>query len=193
MNLKNFYTTSLFLAFSFSIWLLSSCSNSSEDTEMILSKLEDGHAKALITIQDTLFYQSESIFTGDIEIYPTSFRLNVTDQYEGNLVVSFITEKWTKDMPIVKQVFAENPIVSSVMIGKIKDKKLRLGIGYLMTGGEITVTDLNKEKCIISLRGTIAKYHEQQDSSKWKEFKGTIIYKKPKLLIQNFVDGKSIL
>ncbi|MBB6003344.1 hypothetical protein [Arcicella rosea] len=191
MNLKN-NTASIFIIFFYSIFLLSSCSSSSENTEMILSKLKDGQAKAIITIQDTLFYQSESVFTGDIEIFPTSFRLNISDQYEGNLVVSFITEKWSKDMPIVKQVFAENPIASSAMVGKIKDKKLRIGIGYLMTSGEITITQLNNEKCIINLRGTIAKYHEQQDATKWKEFKGSIIYKKPKLLIQNFVDGKSI-
>ncbi len=177
------------------IFLVSVCFFSCKESENIDStfdSLKDGQAKVLISIQDTLFYPSESIFTGDVEIYPTSFRLNITDQHEGNVVVSFITEKWTKDMPIVKQVFAENPIASSVMIGKIKDKMLRLGIGYLMTSGEITVKDLSREKCIINLRGTVAKYHEQQDSSKWKEFKCTIIYRKPKLLIQNFVDGKSI-
>jgi hypothetical protein len=177
----------LFFAFS-------SCKKQSEkEIETIYASLKDGEAKAIVMIDDTPFYPKESVFKGDIEVFPTSFRLNLTDQFEGNVVIALTDEKWYANRPIIRPVLSDNPIASSVMVGKIKDKIQRTGIGYLMTNGEIKIEQLSKAISVIHLKGKIARYQDQQEPTQWNEISALIVYKKPKLVMQSLPNGKSIL
>lgn len=180
------YFAVLFLSF-----FLCSCGSSTEkEIESTFASLKDGQAKVLISIDDKAFYLPESIFFGDVQVFDNSFRLNVYDQFESNLVVSFGGNQWYEKKPISKQVFANNQISASVMIGKLIDKKKLIGEGYLMTDGEIKIKSFSREKLVLELTGKVGRYQTEREPEKWNTLTGLIIYKKPKLVIQDLTESQ---
>ncbi len=146
--------------------------------------LRPGEARISVKIDNQSFYPEESIFKGEISIFDTFFRLNVFDQFESNVVISFGGQNWYKEKPVRKEVFIDNQVAASVLIGKLQQDDHTKGIGYLMTEGEITVEALSEEKMIMHLKGKVGRYEVQREPEKWNEMEATILYKKPDMKIQ---------
>lgn len=176
------------LLFSLCITLFS-C-ESKINTDEILQSLKDKQTKAIIKIDGKNFYPSQSIFQGSIEARDNSFRLNITDQFDSNIILEFTADNWYKIKPIKRQIFLDNQIAASVMIGKLRDKVKRIGDGYLMTEGEISIESFSKEKCAIRLKGKIGKYEFMREPVKWNRLEGIIIFKKPAIVLQNVNEGE---
>ena len=159
--------------------------------EDILKTLKDGQAKIIVKIDGEDFYVDESVFIGEISVYQNSFRMNVTDQFESNVILSFSQNNWNvAQKPIKQKVTVENQVNASVMVGKVKDKIKRLGEGYLLAEGEMTLETLTKERCILRFGGTITKFENMNNKSKWQKAEGIVIYKTPKIILQNLKESE---
>lgn len=163
--------------------LFNSCNVKKEYTEEF-KLLRPGEARIAVHIDKESFYPEESIFKGEISIFDTFFRLNVFDQFESNVVISFGGQNWYKEKPIRKQVFIDNQVAASVLIGKLEKDDHTRGIGYLMTEGEITVDALSEERMIMHLKGKAGRYEVQKEPDKWNDLDVTILYKKPVMKLQ---------
>jgi hypothetical protein len=152
------------------------------NTDESYNSLQDGQAKIVLNLDNEPFYPAESIFTGDIQVSYESFRINLTDQFEGNVVIAFNGQNWYKQHPVKKQIFVDNQMAASVMIGKIKDRVNRIGEGYLMADGEIKIESISETKLILRIKGQVGRYQAMREPSTWNKVDGLIIYKKPKFM-----------
>jgi hypothetical protein len=167
-----------------------SCTNNKDNSEEVLQTLKDRESKAIIKIDGEDFYPAESIFKGNIQVYDNSFRINLNDQFDSNVIFSIASDKWYEQKPVSRQIVLENQAVGSLMVGKMKDRVQRTGEGYLMTRGEMKMKTFSDEKCIIHFEGKISKYEFLQDSTKWSNFEGTLVLKKPEVVLQNITKDK---
>jgi hypothetical protein len=151
----------------------------------IYNGLKPNQAKAIIQIDGIDFYSPESIFSGKVDVSETFFRTNLTDQFESNIIVSFSGDNWYQQKPIKRQVFMDNQVVGSVMIGKLTDKINRRGEGYLMTEGDIAVETISDDRLVLRLTGKVGRYQFQRTPEKWNTLRGLIVFKKPSLRLQN--------
>lgn len=181
----------LILQLSFSVLLagvvLSSCTPSSSSTENIkelFATLKDGEAKVVYTIDNHSFYGDSSIFKGEITAFDHAFRINLSDQFQGNTIIAIGGDKWFTKKPILKSVNTNNQTQASAMIGRMIDPANRRGLGYIMTSGEIKIETLSTEKVVIRLKGQVGEYTTMGNSASWKPMTGLIVYKKPHLKIQ---------
>jgi hypothetical protein len=170
--------------------LIIACTGNKDNSDEVLQSLKDQQSKAIIKINGEDFYSAESIFKGNIQVYDNSFRINLNDQFDSNVIFSIAIDKWYEQKPVTKQIIIENQAIGSLMVGKIKDKVQHTGEGYLMTRGEMKMETFSDEKCIIHFEGKISKYEFLQDSTKWNNFEGTIIMKKPEVVLQNITKDK---
>lgn len=178
--MRQYFSTVYFF---FLLVCFSACSDKI-NTDQLYQSLQDNQAKAIILIDDKAFYPSESVFSGDITALKTFFRFSIFDQFQSNIVIAFGGENWYVQKPMIKQVFIDNQVAASVMVGKIKDKAKALGEGYLMTEGTISVESFSKEKIVIRLRGKVGKYEHQREPTKWNRLEGAIVFRKPNINIQ---------
>lgn len=158
--------------------------DSGVNTEEILKSLNGGEGKILIKIDGKEYYPKESIFKGELTVLEGFFRTSLFDQFESNVVIAFGGDKWYANKPIKKQIFIDNQVAASVMIGKLINKEKQLGEGFLMTEGEITVMSLSEEKFVMRFEGKVGKYDVQREPEKWNALEGWIIIKNPKITLQ---------
>jgi len=163
---------------------VSCTTSSSKNSDEILSTLKAGEAKILVTIDNQLFYGESSSFKGEITAFDHAFRINLTDQFQGNTIIALGGDKWFAQKPVVKAVDTNNQTQASAMIGRITDPTNRRGLGYIMTAGEITLESLSEEKAILRLKGQVGEYTTMGNPSTWKPVEGIIVYKKPVLKVQ---------
>lgn len=161
-----------------------SCTPSSKNPSEILASLKDGEAKAFFTIDNQEFYGDSSLFKGEITAFDHAFRINLTDQFQGNTIIAIGGDKWFAQKPVTKPVDTNNQTQASAMIGRMTDPVNRRGLGYIMTSGEITLEALSDEKAILRLKGQVGEYTTMGNPTTWKSVEGLIIYKKPRLKIQ---------
>jgi hypothetical protein len=166
------------------------CQQNDIDDNEVLKTLKNQQAKAIIKIDGEDFYPAESIFKGNIQVYDNSFRINLTDQFDSNVIFSFASDKWYEAKPVKRQITIENQATGSLMVGKMKDKAQNTGEGFLMTEGTMEMETFSDEKCIIKFKGKISRYEFLQDASKWNNFEGTIVLKKPENVLQNISKDK---
>lgn len=169
-----------FWLFSLVALCLSAC-HREPTVEEVYSSLKPGQGKVSIQLDNNAFYPAESLFSGQVDVFDTFFRLNLSDQFESNIIVSFSGDGWYKTKPIKQPVFIDNQVVASVMIGRLTDKINRRGEGFLMTDGEITIEALSDTKLVLRLTGKVGKYAFQRTPSKWNTVTGLIVIKDPKL------------
>lgn len=158
--------------------------DSGVNTDEVLKSLKSGEGKILIKIDGKEYYPKESIFKGELTVLEGFFRTSLFDQFESNVVIAFGGDKWYANKPIKKQVFIDNQVAASVMIGKLINKEKQLGEGFLMTEGEITVMSLSEEKFVMRFDGKLGKYDVQREPEKWNIVEGWIIIKNPKITLQ---------
>jgi hypothetical protein len=176
-----FYLISLFFI---------ACTSNKDNSEEVLQSLKNQQSKAIIKIDGDDFYPTGSIFKGNIQVYDNSFRINLNDQFDSNVIFSIASDKWYENKPVVREITLENQATGSLMVGKMKDRVQRTGEGYLMTRGEMKMETFSDEKCIMHFKGKISKYEFLQDSTKWSNFEGTLILKKPEVVLQNITKDK---
>ncbi|GAB3576201.1 hypothetical protein GCM10027578_41640 [Spirosoma luteolum] len=155
------------------------------DIQSIYSTLKPGEARLLVQIDGKDFYPAESAFKGEVFVFDTHLQLNVTDQYESNVIISFNGDKWYAQRPVKRPVVIDNQVAASAMIGRLIDPVNRRGEGYLMTDGTITVESLSADKLVMRLDGRVGKYEYQKMPEKWNQIKGLLVYRSPKLTLQN--------
>ena len=182
-----FLRNSIYCLISF---LLIACSNHEIDSEKVYQSLNDKQAKAVIKIDGADFYPNESVFKGNIQVYDNSFRLNLNDQFDSNVIFTIAGNNWYETKPIKRQITIENQTNGSLMVGKIKDRVQNTGEGYMMTQGEMEIETFTNEKFIVRFKGKISKYEFLQDSSKWNDFEGVIVFRKPEIVLQNITKDK---
>lgn len=170
--------------------LFIACGSNDDSSEKVFQTLNDKQAKAIIKIDGGDFYSKESIFKGNVQVYDNSFRLNLNDQFDSNVIFTIAGDKWYEAKPIKRQITIENQTSGSLMVGKIKDRVQRTGEGYMMTKGEMEIKTFTDEKFIVKFKGKISKYEFLQDASKWNDFEGVIIMKKPEIVLQNITKDK---
>lgn len=178
------------LSFYFILFLfgssVSSCTSSStsKNPSEILATLKEGEAKVVFTIDNQPFYGDSSVFKGEITAFDHAFRINITDQFQGNTVIAIGGDQWFATKPITKAVDTNNQTQASAMIGRMTDPVNRRGLGYIMTSGEITLEALSEEKAILRLKGQVGEYTTMGNPATWKPVEGLIVYKKPLLKVQ---------
>lgn len=167
-----------FWLFSLLICFVSAC-RTEPTADELYAALKPGQARVSIQLGGTDFYAPQSLFSGQIDMFGSFLRMNLSDQLESNLIVSFSGDDWYKRKPIKRQVFIDNQVVASVMIGRLTDKVKRRGEGYLMTEGQITVESISDQKLVMRLIGKAGKYEFQRTPEKWVTLKGLIVIKNP--------------
>jgi hypothetical protein len=149
------------------------------DADKLYASLKPGQARVSIQLDGQDFYPSQSIFGGQVDVFNSFLRLNLSDQFESNIIASFSGDDWYKQKPVKRQVFIDNQVSASVMIGRLTDKVKRRGEGYLMTDGLITVETMSDAKLVMRLTGKVGKYEYQRMPEKWNELKGLIVIRNP--------------
>ncbi|MEY4538689.1 MAG: hypothetical protein RLZZ306_446 [Bacteroidota bacterium] len=177
------------------IGIFNSCSSNSKEAEdkqyqTIYQSLKDNQTKFVVKLDGNDFYSSESIFSGHLEMLLGSFTMNYFDQFDSNVMIHFGGEKWYKARPITTSIKLDNGFSSNVMIGKIINKKEKLGAGYLMSAGIITFKVFTKEKFVIVIEGKAKKYPKTDANDTTYDIKAIIVSKNPKFDVVD-IDGKA--
>jgi len=179
----------LLLLIAFVVLILhASCSNSTRrapDDEQVLSALKDNQAKVFMEIGGKPFYPDESLFAGNLHLEKDRLSLNVSDQYEGQIILGIYRPSWYRQFPVRYEISEATRTNSRVMIGKIVDKQKRLGEGYLMASGLIEITELTPQKLIMTINGKCGKYDGFELGKDLLDIHGSIIFRKPNVLFLN--------
>lgn len=170
--------------------LFIACGSNDINSGKVFQTLNDKQAKAIIKIDGKDFYPNESVFKGNIQVYDNSFRLNLNDQFDSNVIFTIAGDKWYETKRTKRKITIENQTSGSLMVGKMKDRVKHTGEGFLMTQGELEIEAFTDEKFIVKFKGKISKYEFLQDSSKWNDFEGVIVMKKPEVILQNITKDK---
>ena len=152
-----------------------------DEDEVILKKLKDNEAKFIFKLDGNDFYKTESIFDGNLQLYPTTFALASFDQFDSNVMIHLSGNDIFKYKPIKIPLNIENGHTSPVMFGRMKDKQNNLGEGYLMSEGFITFKALSRERIIMKIEGKAKKYPRTKDTDPSFEVSALIVCKKPKV------------
>jgi len=159
---------------------VSACSTDRHEQE-IYNSLKDNQSKFIFKVEGKDFYRPESIFSGHLEIVEKSFTINFFDQFDSNVMIHFGGDKWYANRPIRVPLKLINNYSSTIMFGRIKDKAKRLGIGYLMSDGFLSITALSKEKIIIKIEGKAKKYPEVDEDDPEYDVQAFLVCKKPNI------------
>lgn len=157
------------------------------DYEKALNHLAENKGTINAVIAGENFYQlNNNTFSGEILVNENGLRVNLTDEDQSNVIMSLALSSNLREGNVV-QIDQDNQSNNNLMLGKLKDKKLNTGIGYLLTEGQITIEHLKKDKMVILYEGTAAEFIELNNKSKWKKIKGYIVVKSPDYkIIGNF-------
>lgn len=154
-------------------------------------KIQPGEAALSVYLDGKPFYPESSRFTGEITAFPNQFRASFFDQFQSNVVISFSGDDWHRQKPIDRQVFHENQIAASVMIGKLIDPAQQKGEGYLMTDGKIQVKSWTPERLEMHIEGLVGLYQHQQEPDRWIPARLILRYKNPPCVWQG-IDPTSV-
>ena len=153
---------------------------SEEEISKQLLLMKDNQAKANFEVNDTLFYASNSIFTGEIDVTAQKIFTELKDQYDSHIVLNLPIVNGFKNTTFNVEKGSINEFNSNLMIGKIIDKKENLGDGNLFTAGVIKINEISVERLVIEIDGKVGRYYSGIGNPKlWKNFKGILIIKKP--------------
>lgn len=178
----------LTLSVLFILILNTSCSDnrrSTPDEEQILGTLKDNQAKALIKIGGKQFYPNESLFTGNVHLEKDRVSLNISDQFDGQIMLGFNSPSWYRKFPVKYELSDTSRNGGRLMIGKIIDKQKRIGEGYLLYSGSIVIEQLTKDRLIVKINGKCGKYDGFELGKNLLDINGSIIFKKPNVLLLN--------
>ncbi|MBO0938016.1 hypothetical protein J2I47_15780 [Fibrella sp. HMF5335] len=171
--------------------LLSACTTQ-PDPSTIYDSLKNGEAKFIVTMNGAAFYADDSRFKGEVTIAPTALRMNLFDQFESNVILTLSSEDLFAKRPVKRTIQVDNQVAGSVMIGRIRDRRLRTGDGFLMSAGEVTVESLSEQKIVVRLSGKVGNFNTLRDAQTWKRLDGLLVYKRPQLIMQGGAE-KSLL
>lgn len=157
--------------------------NSNQDSEV--QGLKDGEAKVEISVNEKDFYQKESTFSGEVMVFPTLIRINITDQFKGNVIISIDNPTLHKSHPINEKISVDNMANVSVLFGKLYNESKEKGVGYIVGDGQIEVIAMNENIMKIKINGRAGNYLTFSDSSTWQPFTGVLTFKKPKYNFTN--------
>jgi hypothetical protein len=163
--------------------LLISCKT--KDFSENLSLLKSGEGRISIKVNEKNFYEDTNIFNGEILVFPTLIRLNLSDQSDGNVVISIEDQNLHKSHPINKKLFVDNMTMVNVLFGKISDRALNKGVGYLMGSGNVELLEFNESVLRLKFKGKGGKYENFADSTKWEPIEGEVFIKTPQIKITN--------
>lgn len=174
----------LFILNIFVLMLVASCENrrSREFEEQVLGTLKENQAKVFLEIDGKPFYSNESSFSGNVHLGKERMSLNISDQFEGQVMLGFASPSWYKRFPVKYEISEAERNDSRVMIGKIVDAKKRIGEGYLLHDGTIEITQLTPDKLIMKINGKCGRYDGFELGKNLLEVNGSIIFKKPNVL-----------
>lgn len=141
--------------------------------------IKSGEAGVTVLLDGKPFYEADSRFQGDVTAFPTMFRVSLFDQYKSNVVISFGGEGWASKKPIERDVFIDNQISASVMIGKLTDAVQQKGEGYLMTDGKIRIKSWTADRLEMHIDGLVGLYQHQQEPDRWIPARLILRYKNP--------------
>ncbi|WP_025763257.1 hypothetical protein [Dyadobacter tibetensis] len=144
-----------------------------------LDQLQDGQGRVDITIGENLFYADSSIFQGSTSISHGTMAVNLKDQSEGQIILSFQLPSDLPKRPWIHSLNERDQRSGSLLVGKIIDKSARKGLGYVMTQGQITVARFDQQALIISVVGMAGKYGAEGLSTQKIPVEGSITIKKP--------------
>ena len=174
-----------YLAILVMISFCTACSSTEKEQEEMCEKvyksLKDNQSKFIIKMNGDEFYKPESIFEGHLEILEKNLTISYYDQFESNVMIHFGGNKWYVPRPIRIPVTLESSYSSNVMIGRMKNKAKKLGEGYLMASGFLTLKSFTKDKIIMMIEGKAKKYPKVDEASPTYDVKGYFISKKPKI------------
>ncbi|WP_026628610.1 hypothetical protein [Dyadobacter alkalitolerans] len=154
------------------------------EEEKMIGALSDNQAKASINIGTKRFYSVQSLFEGAVQFDKEKFNLNISDPMESRIIIGFHKASWYTQLPFTFRVNNENRYDARVMIGKIIDRKERIGEGYVMHEGEITISELSEGKLVMRLNGKCGRYNDI-DTTDLLDLEGLIVFKKPNALLLN--------
>ncbi|MDZ7899738.1 MAG: hypothetical protein U5N85_17155 [Arcicella sp.] len=141
---------------------LISCNKSKITEEEInkqLSLLKNNEARAIFEVNDTLFYVSNSVFTGEVDVTPQKIFTELKDQYNSHIVLNLPVERGFKNSNFNVASGTINEFNTNLMIGKIIDIKENLGNGNVLTAGVIKIKEISFEKLIIEIDGKVGRYY----------------------------------
>jgi hypothetical protein len=175
----------LFLTALFVLIVSASCSDrggNAPDERQVLESLKENQAKVFIEIDGKPFYPKESLFTGNLHLQKDRASLNISDQFEGQVILGFHQPLWYKKFPFKYKLSEANKNSCRLMIGKIIDVQNRTGEGYLLHSGTIEIEQLTEDKLIMTVDGKCGKYDGFELGKILLDIKGSIIFKKPNVL-----------
>lgn len=166
---------------------ISSCT-SSGDNNKLYQHLGDNQAKVVYKIDGKEFYPQESIFKGEVSVSDKLLSITLIDQFDGRSIISFGGDDWYLSIPSKKDVFSDDQVNAGVKMGKLTDREKMVGEGLIMSEGTLTLQEFSKEKIVIKIQGKVGKYSDFEEPTEFKNFDGTIIYKKPVYNLLNITE-----
>lgn len=145
----------------------------------LFTQLKDGEAHFAIQLNDQPFYPDDSRFKGEVTVATDRFRLNITDQYESNVIITLDTQGLFAEKPVKRIIDIQNQTPGSVLIGRIQDKVRRTGEGYLMTEGTLTIESLSEERVVIHLKGKAGNFNTIRNPETYRPLEGLLVYRRP--------------
>lgn len=143
------------------------------------AQLKDGEAHFAIQLDGQPFYPDNSRFKGEVTAATDRFRLNITDQYESNVIVTLDTQGLFDKKPVQRTIDIQHQTAGSVLIGRIQDKARRTGEGWLMTEGTLTIEALSDERLVIRLNGKASNFNTLQNRDSYRPLTGLLVYRRP--------------
>ena len=131
------------------------------------------------------FYPDDSRFKGEVTVAKNSIRLNLFDQFESNVILSLTDESLFSKRPVQRTIDVTNQNAGSLMIGRVRDKKLRTGDGFLMSAGTVTVESLSEQKVVVRFSGMAGNFNTLRDQKTWKKLEGVLVYKRPVIAMRS--------
>lgn len=163
----------LFFAF-----LFSACTRK-PDGKVTFDALKDGEAHIDVRMDGEAFYPVDSRFRGEVTVAPNRLRLNLTDQFESNVIITLDKQGLYDQRPIRVPITIDNQVAGSVMIGRVRDKVNRTGDGFLMTDGTLTIDSLSERRVQIRIDGRVGNFTTMHNRGTWKRLEGLLVYRKP--------------
>ena len=149
------------------------------DSDTIFASLKNGQARIIVSMDGDDFYPDSSRFKGEVTVAKNSIRLNLFDQLESNVILTLTDENLFAKRPMQRTIDVTNQNAGSVMIGRVRDKKLRTGDGFLMSAGTVTVESISEQKVVVRFSGRAGNFNTLRDQKTWKKLEGLIVYKRP--------------
>lgn len=157
---------------------------SAEQIEKELSGLAPAQGRVRMMIGGKRFYDEASVFKNYIIATDTTLRTSLTDQFASNTIVDLYSATPIKSYPHILRIVKGNiPIGSAdygeVLVGKLNKEDNKLGEGYMLSEGTITIQERSPERLIILLEGQLVKPGSAHIRENFVPVNGYIIINKP--------------